>query len=605
MTDKNLIDPYIELSYPNAKEKIEVSTDEDDSPLKPPSPFLPSYEGNVDLPIPPRQSAVPSHADVDAISKKLEALQIQLQRFKDTTKTDAKDVQAVKPLESVQFYMNSPFVILPQMEGVLNPLKAGKPGIGKVTVGSVQWLRVLDELRASGWHWGNGDMGIEAFLLESAWIVKQALNYDVLWGPIEGDNQRRPINFDKYADVNVQKKYGTSNPQIAFKKDMLASKGEYINNIEKFVMWYPDASRQEERLEKGYIKLITDIKSTLGTTAFFPENYDSADSSQMKCPPRSQDFMLGNIPVKNFLRHWTVYDRTKEGVTYIRVGDGLKLVYQCTYPKNLKFAWIPIEYRKEIEELYGLIQFRYTRTDDFKKYMYTLLSRTDSDDAIRHMENGKRYITVQSENNEGFKMGLARVDLSFDSHAKREGVSEGDLTLREWIIEWSTNVSYYPLLHVILNAEVPKNVPVAKSNIYYVNYRGKTLKRMYADASVKAFKQGLIDQHLGTPRPGEDYNNCLERFIKNVYNTILKKSLFSNLPQVVPNRYREILTDLFEMGGRPKECDITSITKIQSSSSGSPEFEPIRYTDKEIDDLDAKDFKDRIADLMKIIRQLA
>ena len=42
-----------------------------------------------------------------------------------------------------------------------------------------------------------------------------------------------------------------------FKKFIFNRKIPYINNVEQFCNWYPDGSRQKDRLDKGYGKLLS------------------------------------------------------------------------------------------------------------------------------------------------------------------------------------------------------------------------------------------------------------------------------------------------------------------------------------------------------------
>lgn len=544
----------IKITFPNDQSKLN-SDNKYFNDIKLSNTFVGEIPELPNKPIP--------KVDINKMKKQFEEMKKKLDQLSLLQKdNEEEEEKKVKKLEPIKFVMESPFILLPILSGVPHPFYFGTPSEFSISVGTIKWLKTLDELRASGWPY-YGEYGIELFLLKSAWIVKKELNYNVIkYITNQNSDQWLVYDLDQFLD-NFE----------LFKNKILERKFKYINNIEIFCYWYPDPTRQKERLEKGYGKLINDIRLKLGPYAFLPHNYDQLKTDEkIKCPPKDKEFIIDNIKVKGFLDAWTEYDT--KNPTFVKIGNNIKSVFECKPPSNLEFSWIPIQYRKEIEEKYNLVQFRYN-SNFFQKYIYTLLQHENLEKNLRTVDNdGKAFITVQGPGKMGYKIYLASFHLNFNSYPKRRGIPEGELTLREWMESYVSDISLYPLIHAILNAPAPENGGTPEQpNIYndagYI-YKTKEGKKMYSDAPVRVFKHQLINIIVGNVNPGEQYVDCLEKFIIKMYDIIYQNwsSKIENFPETIPQKYREILTGLFDYGGTPKEC-ISSITSLSQPTPTS------------------------------------
>ncbi len=600
----------VEITFPSPEKEETVGSN---IPPFIPAPTSPTYMGEIPE-VAPTPKEVPE-LDIAALRKQLEKMQKQLERVSITfPKKEEVTSKDLKPLEMVKFKMEAPFVLLPALSGVVHPFYDGKPNAFAVSVGSRDWLHTMDEMRAAGWNY-YGENGIEMFLLKSAWIVKQELNYNLIKFQKDTSSAWEFLDLDKYVTgENIKKeKDTTSSAFLAFKKDILSRKFKYVNNVEKFVMGYPDNSRQQERLEKGYGKLVKDIRQKLGPYAFLPQNYDTLkEGEHLKCPPKSVEFFVDNIHAKDFLRFWTKYDTTNP--MYVQVGGSVRKVFECAPEPDSEFSWIPMEYRQQIEELYNIVQFKYN-TGTFKRYLYTLLQHEKLDEPIRTFDaKGRAFITVPGPGKMGYKLFLAQLKLNYSVHEKRIGVPDGESTLREWMEEYISDLSLYPLLQAILNATAPVNegTPehpgIFKSYIYNTpGSDGKELKKMYADAPVRIFKHQLVMMTVGRVKPGETYTDCVEKFIRSIYSYIYQKwaPKIDNFPTEVPEKYRKILTSLFEYGGQPTEC-VTSLTVLSTPTTFGPTLAPpVALTTKEMEGKSGSELKAMIADVLNIVKTLS
>jgi len=592
MAERKKADSAFNIVYPAPTEDVQVS-----GGLTFPIidiPISKTFFGKIPEVSPQKKSDI----DFSQFQEQIAKLNEELERLKSSqgekSREESKIFKDVKPLETVQFLMESPFILLPLLSSVLHPLYVGTSRPLAISVGSISWLHTLDQLRTMGWPF-YGEYGIEMFLLKSAWIVKQELNYTVI--KRQQENEWVAFDMDSYqGDFE------------AFQNDVRNTK--YINNIEKFCTWYPDQTRQEERLEKGYSKLINDIKSSLGPYAFLPQNYNNVQpGEELKCPPKDVEFYIGDEKVKGFLEFWTEYDKLRP--TYVKVGNQLKTIYECTPPFKDRFAWIPIKYRAKIEEMYNLIQFKYN-SDTFQKYLYTLLKYDTLDKSLRNQdEQGKEFIIVQGPNKIGYKLYIATLQLNFGPHEKRLGVPDGELTLREWMEKYTNDRTLDPLFQAILNAPAPQNEGIPgkpglyKDNIYN---SGRNGMKMFADAPVRIFKHQLVKTIIRNVNPGEQYADCRERFISGmydfIYNTWAPK--IENFPTEVPARYREILTELFEYGGQSDNCQFSTLSVLSQPTRESISPAPMEIiTLKQLQKMSEKELKARIEDTLNIVKKLA
>jgi hypothetical protein len=538
--------------------------------------------------------------EVDRMAKMLKQMTIEQ---KDPA------VKIPKVLDTMKFNMESPFILLPQLSNVNVPSKEKET----VSVGSIEWLHIFDQLITAGWpYYGTG--GIEAFLLNSAWIVKQELNYTLLF-----KEDGSAIELDDYLG-DYQK----------FKEDVFKRKKfpNYRNKIVQFCMWYPDVSRQEERMQEGYGTLVKDLRKHLGARAFIPETKPPMEATVVAnkgkskgietvkakpdvCPP-VHDVTIGDIKAKNFLRNWTEVDTN---TVLLKKGEkDYQQVRECRVPNSMRYSWIPIEYRRQVEELYNLVQFKYAPdVDEFKTTIYNLLKHNDNpDDSIPEElqfmnKNEERVMFMGGTDGKGYIVSLAYVNLNWNPRPKREGVKEGEHTLREWLLEKMADWEYYPLIFVIMNIPPPKNHGTPESPglysragyIHKVKRNGLELERMYSDAPVKAFRDQMIEYYVNKVRKGESYDDCLERFIKGVYEDVKRKDMIAKLPPGCPEKYRNLLTELFEYGGDVNVCSSDKV--IVSNSNIKPPTKTL--TKEEIESLSKAEINNMLNKILKDVKQ--
>jgi hypothetical protein len=399
-------------------------------------------------------------ADQEKIMKKLEKFTEQLKQIglKDD---DSDSEDETKLIETVEMSEMSNEVGLPQIGSIEHPMYVGTENAFNVTVGSRAWLHTYDELRATRWS----QKFLDEWMKRSADIVKNDALYDV----IDTDG---------------------------------------VNHIEEFSMGYPDASRQNERLDVGFAKLIRDIRLQSRSDPFVKA---MGPDGKETCPPKFDFQFRGGVRMENFLRHWTSFK--KMSPMYDVVGDTAQEVFECSPPANMKYSWVPLEWRKEIEEAYNLTKFNYLDPVDFKSYIVTLTKPEGLNDRYREVDtlgNGRPHITVNLANGGAARVYLGQVKLNFTPCPTREGVKPEELTLREWCDLMQTQEDFYPLISVLLNVRAPDSDGTPKDPYAYSRYiynhiadkNGQKRRRMYADAPLRLFQQQMIKRYAGARAPG-------------------------------------------------------------------------------------------------------
>lgn len=255
------------IRYPVVVEKTDVRSA--------PDPKISKPLKSVDAPPAPQPKKEISAVDVGKLQKQLEMIQKQLEMVSQTQKKEeeSEDVpKKVEELKPVDFTVRSSFVLMPQLGGVDYPLYAGTAKAFSVPVGSKVWLDVLDQLRTVGWPY-YGDFGIENYLYESSYIVWRDLNYNVVYARPKGAT----TNFEPYTNMETHSTYEDFRKVfidavflLTVFEVLLSRKMEFKTEIDKFCMWFPDASRQQEKMEKGYAELLSEIHRKLGPEALAP-----------------------------------------------------------------------------------------------------------------------------------------------------------------------------------------------------------------------------------------------------------------------------------------------------------------------------------------------
>lgn len=567
-------DPYKTEEYYTTKLPDDALTSEDVFDTNVPS--IPGLTGNKvflgKIPLKDDPRSIPKYGktgktpNLIELRNKLSEIQKQLSSLEGTVPGSATsddiivdkvrekvdELKKIKPLEGVETVSNPPFFLLPILSGVDHPLYAGTANAFRVSVGSHDWLRVLDELRAVGWPYYEA-FGIEDFLLKSAWIVKQELNYNVI--ETLTTSKGKPMSMDDYRGFDQ------------FRNEYVRNREQYNNHIEEFVYGYPDPERQRERLRRNYDKLNKDLRKVLGKDYILPRNYTEAPKTY-ECPP-DKEFSIDGTVIKGFLRHWNEVDPKR---TVIRPVKGkLVRVPLCTYPSRLRNSWVPKEYREIIERKYNLIQFKYN-SENYKSFMYNLLNSDFSDKdrvggkAFREIDSeGKPFIVIQEPRSRAaYRIYLGKLSLDFSDF---NGDDEKDTSLREWLRKYINNLTYAPVIQAILNAPAPRNLSVfnipasISKQTYTRNYKGKRITRMYADVPLRVFRKQLIDVVLGKNfKAGDDYQTCTDKFVTKMYDYIYAKysQYVDDFPTDIPEAYQNFLTEFFEFGGIPEQCSVIS-----------------------------------------------
>lgn len=462
-----------------------------------------------------------------------------VQELERKKKVTPPTTEQEKELKEIEFINPESFLLLPQLENVQHPFR--NEGIA---VGSRAWLKTLDELLAVGWYM-KGKKGLMEWLEESAKIVERNLNFYVL-------------KVDNNGAIQDNKETGVST----------------LFNIIRFCMNFPDASRQEDRRKRGYLefeKYIADSNRNPGISPFAPSNIGEivAGKETDVCPPKNVDVTLGGETYKDILRHWTEFDKTKMKISIVH--GQISQNYECQPPAALRYAWIPLEYRKRLEEYLGVISIRFCDWKLWWRYMLTLQqNEIETDKPVRmYDEKDKQpYILVSDEAGHGYivKRKLIVMDDEHDAYPLQSEDVDW-ICLRKWLIGGLMKFNlkrFHSLLYVIMNAEAPANngspdSPNAyREHIYTQIYNGLPVRRMTSAAPVRAFQRSLLAKYGYEKREGETVKDCRDTFVRNIYQQCVGCGL--NNDELVddnepPSDYRNILERLFDFGNNTS-CQI-------------------------------------------------
>jgi hypothetical protein len=487
---------------------------------------------------------------LDEINRLLTVLKARKETMEKISPKDEKKEDV--SLQILDFASPSSFVLLPQLDSVRNPFRNEM-----VPVGSISWLWTIDEFITFGYPLTPKGEFMK-FLLDSAHIVQKQLNYVVAKIDKEGNIARKKSGAERTATDG-----------------MLT-----IFNVIKFCMYYPDASRQDERKRKGYMELarfIEEKNTNPGISPFAPSNLKQLESGETGdvCPPKDISLTVGGVVYSNILRYFTEFDKSEKVLSLV---DGrTKLNYVCKPPKELELDWIPREH-KQLKNLFNLYEIRYCDVTMWQNYMLTLQQHEiDGQDKARYWDSkaAQPYILVQDRNGTGYKVMRKFIYLGADhSPFPLTPENEEKISLRKWLLEQKMQYNvekFASLLYVIMNTEAPSNKGSESSPGIYSNfiwehvYNGSKRYFMRMDAPVRAFQTQLLRKYGRQKRANESWNDCKQEFVRNIWEACLDSSLNTSaykLSESPDQVTRMIIEELFSFGGNQgclvatKEVDI-------------------------------------------------
>jgi hypothetical protein len=449
------------------------------------------------------------------------AIKQQLDMFskKDPTKAEEEKVEELRKLELVY---DEPFLLLPQLRSVMHPIRLNE----QIAVGSRAWLRTFDELIIAGWVL-TGKNSIYEFLEKSAKIIEEDLNFFTVKTGDDGTIKNNSAGILT------------------------------LFNVIKFNMYFPDASRQKDKRKKIILeleKLIAEKNRTPGNDVFTPQNIREIQSGKTnKCEPQVVDLTIGDNNYTNILRHWTTLDKDSQALRL--VDNQLVRTIRCAPPEEIRYNWIPIEFKKDLEEKLNITTMKFCPPKIWKELLL-LLQESEFDEGHRLWDNylNQPFIVLQNEE-KAYK--LYRRLINFTEIDKPYPLqSEEDLefiSARKWILQDKMKFDvkkYHSLLWVIFNADVPSNAPKMYNDfIITMEFDGKIIKRYSMDAPVRAIQSALLQSFASSAKNGESVSDCKERFVREIYmNCLMSGFNDEDLEDSVHPDYRKVIEAIFDFG---------------------------------------------------------
>lgn len=571
----------------------QVSSHEEEPDLNNPfagvgkNPVLENYGSETFGNINPDEITPEFLSQIENVLNFLKSKKKTAQEKKKTVQMAMKQTKEIDP-RNIPFDLisDTSHIILPMIGTIVDPSSAiGDGPIVKVNIGSYAWLCVLDRLRLARLVY-EGENGIEAFLLETAYYIYKNLNHAVLFEVKHIKNAATgeitttevPVYMDKY-DTYEQLK------NDYFSRERRPD--QYRNYSECFTMWYPDSQRQTERLQKGYGDLIAAIRKSSIKSPFAMQKING---QEVKHP--HYDFQYGDNNMKDFLRYWTVHPSKVPRDTYFFDDKATSVEYTSTknefrYPKNLEFSWVPVEYRAKIEQDFDLIKFAYSDPIKFNKILATWVKIVHEEDAglidkksfyslVQDLKSNPKtstvVITMEDEARQSWELVPVQLNLNYKTHSFRKGIDENDTTMREFLDAHGvlSDPVYLPLIATICNADAGRTARkgsplLEKFNVWkkagYVFKFSEKYPTLYftLNAPVAAYKHALFETYTqGGMKNDETYEDCVERFIQRFYQDVLACTNMiktkETFPAVVPQNYRELLTNFINYNGIPDMC---------------------------------------------------
>jgi hypothetical protein len=185
---------------------------------------------------------------------------------------------------------------------------------------------------------------------------------------------------------------------------------------------------------------------------------------------------------------------------------------------------------------------------------------------------GHTFITTNI-GNQSYRIYYGQIKMNYPicSDRKQKG-----LTLREWCEIQDFDSDLLPLLYVILNVEPPYSGIMARAvegHTYTRQTSKGQIRRMYGDAPLAAFQHQMIEKYGidNSKNSVLDHEDCLQIFIENVFEQCKSVQTMDwirlNQEDVIPEKYENILTKLFEYGGH-RGCSMIDIMG-RSNNSGT------------------------------------
>lgn len=503
---------------------------------------------------------------------------------KEIEKEKLENKRKAQFISKIKSYGES-FFGLKKLGKIENPRKYGNPIFKKsdwfVRVGTIEHLRCFDELIANRWGY-KGVPGLKDFLDKTAKVVYNDLGINSYYKITPED---RPL--EDFPNIEGDRIPRMSGGLIDIDQMAKDSKN-YANGVMSILTGYPLIDKQHERIERGYETLTQDIynKSQM-SNPFLPSNFKDINNKISKgvCAPRRFDFSLNGKVYPDFLRNFNYYDPKATAVQVI--GDSIILTKECTPPENMKYSWVPLEYRQDIYPEYNLNEYKYLDKQEFEKIYYNVagpaLVKNLTD--VRPMDqDGHTYIVLKHEG-KAYKVYSGKMKLNFPTCIDKY---DKGLTLRDWCqIHYYNNNNdpqfYYRLLCILLNLPAPTK-PIDKifgdlsDYIYEQTIKSGNekivIKRMYMDAPLAAFQEAALQKYgiSKSKNPTISLEDCMETFISNIY-TACKELPTPDWPELATemvgsgDKYYDTLQRLFEYGGN-RGCNVyEAFTKAKTSKT--------------------------------------
>lgn len=262
-------------------------------------------------------------------------------------------------------------------------------------------------------------------------------------------------------------------------------------------------------------------------------------------------------------------------------------VYECVPPKGYyNTSWIPVEYRKTIEEAYNITRFKYCPDPiEFKKVLEAIGDTDKNKGVVEFNADRRPHITTGLYNIDDNRVTLGDVKSADPVRLYIEKIKmntkpclnlvKGEFSLREVCEVNQIMKELYPLGHILLSVEPRRNHsyfvknPTAWNHFAYnVSKNGKSYPRLYADAPFKLFRDFMIEEYAGDGENADTPSKCLDRFIKNVYRAITVCGIQKDLPKEPSAEYRKWITQIFTLGGKEECPEHLKPKPVQTTSAG-------------------------------------
>lgn len=435
--------------------------------------------------------------------------------------------------------------------------------------------------------------------------------------------------------------------------------GEAIHNfvlpeIESFIMGCPNPFTEKRILSRNFALLEQGIlEANKGKKdIFLPGTVIDPNTGKKltrKIPPPAKLTLKLKIKGKeksypDILRNWTKEDRSK-GLYYKEEEDPnnpsqkqLNLYYLCTYPEEMKFSWVPAEY-KDIYENYGLIQHAYMNRDQFFQ-SYIKIQKMEKQRELSGMpqlEDVKKEISTSSFNsgsgeetgsetdtnekmapmtldpylirvgNRLFRAETKQIELDWENQGFLDYGPEDRPTLREFINGKIKELGYdwwyvYPLVYLMYNLQPPRDrYALVDRNLHRFRFNNKDYVVMGGDTPMKYIRRALV-QLFGENNDKKKLSSDAKQWIfcRNVMKAIRNSSALKLDPSLtadseeIPTRYQDILKEIYKIDMENQDTAVP-VNEFLSKLSE----QPLEELNKQFRENDTS-FGDRLMEILRI-----